>query len=91
MSITSSSPEAEAVDVLAVERRHERLVDPAHDRVGGLVGLVLGLAHPLGDGGVVRALGEHLGEQPGADDEVLGRLGEEVVERGVDRAEAESH
>ena len=37
----------EAVDVLAIERRDERRVDPAHDRVSGLVAVVLGLAHAL--------------------------------------------
>ena len=52
---------------------------------------VLGLAHPAGDVVVVGALGEHLGEQRGAGHEVLGRLGEEVVERGVDRAESQTH
>ena len=60
-------------------------------RVGGLVRVVLGLPHPTGDVGVVGAVGEHLGEQPGAGDEVLCGLGEEVVERGVDGAESESH
>ena len=52
---------------------------------------VLGLAHPLRDVLAVGAVAEHLGEQPGAVDEVLGRLGEQVVERGVGRAEAQSH
>ena len=40
-SITSSSDDAEPVDVLAVERRDERLVQLAHDRVGRLVAGVL--------------------------------------------------
>ena len=44
-----------------------------------------------GDVVVVGAVGEHLGEQRGTDDEVLGCLGEEVVERGVDRAESQTH
>ncbi len=57
----------------------------------GLVGLVLGLAHPGGDVVVDRGLAEHLGEQRGADDEVLGLFAEEVVERRVDRAETQCH
>ena len=44
-----------------------------------------------GDVGVVGALGEHLGEQLGADHQVLCRLGEEVVERRVDRPESQTH
>ena len=51
------------------------------DRVGRLVGGVLGLAHPLGDVLAVGAVAEHLGQQRGAVDEVAGRLGEQVVER----------
>ena len=43
-------------------------------RVRRLVGGVLGLAHPLGDVRPVAGVrGEHLGEQLGADDEVLRR------------------
>ena len=48
-------------------------------------------AHPGGDVVVDGGLAEHLGEQPGPDDEVLRRLGEEVVERRVDRAETQCH
>ena len=63
----------------------------ADDRVGGLVRGVLGLAHPLGDLGLGAAGRQHLAEELGADDEVVGRLGEEVVERAVDRAELQTH
>ena len=46
----------ERVDVLAVERRDERAVHPLDDRVGRLVGGVLGLAHPAGHVLVVGAV-----------------------------------
>ena len=39
----------------------------------------------------VAALGQHLGEQLRPADEVLGRLGEEIVERAVDGAELQTH
>ena len=51
----------------------------------------LGLAHLLGLGGAVGALGEHLRQQPRARDQVLGRLGEQGVERAVHRTDAEGH
>ena len=63
----------------------------ADQRVGRLVGGVLGLAHPARHVLVVGAVAEHLGEQRGTGHEVLGRLGEEVVERRVDRAESQTH
>ena len=59
--------------------------------MGRLVGLVLGIAHALCDVLTVVAVTEHLGEQRGAADEVLGRLGEEVVKRRVCRAKAQRH
>ena len=48
-SITSSRWIGEPVDVLTVERRHERRVDPAHDLVRDLVAVVLGLADPFAE------------------------------------------
>ena len=41
-------------------------VHPPDDRVGGLVGVVLGLAHPLRDVLAVGAVAEHLGQQAGS-------------------------
>ena len=84
-------PGAERVDVLAVERRHERAVDALDQCVSRLVGLVLGRPHPGRDILLVGGLGQHLREELGPDDEVLGRLGEEVVERRVERAKAQTH
>lgn len=57
----------------------------------GLVGLVLGLAHPAGHVLVVSRVAEHLGQQAGTRHEVLCGLGEEVVESRVDRAESQTH
>jgi len=40
---------------------------------------------------VVGAFGQHLGEQLGALDQMVGRLGEEVVEGGVNGSESQTH
>jgi hypothetical protein len=62
----------EVVDVLPVERRHERRVDRPHDLVGDLVTDVLGVAHPGGDAGALVGRGtEQLLEQLDAGDEVV--------------------
>ena len=66
-------------------------VHPADDRVRRLVGGVLGLPHPPGDVLVVGAFAEHLREQLGSEDQVLRLLGEEFVERSVDRSEFQTH
>ena len=44
------------------------------DLVGGLVGVVLGVAHPVGDVLAVGAVAEHLGQDSGAFDQVGRRL-----------------
>ncbi len=38
-----------------------------------------------------RAVGQHLAEELGSDDEVIGGFAEQVVERAVDRAELQTH
>ena len=83
---------SQRVDVVPVERRDERLVEPTHDRVGGVVRLVLGVGDALADllaGGTVGP--EHLPEEVRAGDEVDRLGGEEVEERGVARGEAQAH
>ncbi len=84
-------PRGQAVDVLPVERRDEGAVDPPDDVVGGLVGGVLGVAHPLRDGLAVVTVAQHLGEQLGAVDQVAGGRGQQVVERRVRGTEAQRH
>ena len=82
---------AEGVDVLAVEGRDEGRVDLLDDLVGGLVCSVLRVAHPSRDVLAIGCVAEHLGEQRDTTDEVVGGLGEQVVERRVDRADSETH
>ena len=82
----------EHVDVVAVERRDEGLVEAPHDRVRRVVGRVLGVRDALADllaGGAVRP--ERLTEEVGPGHEVLRRFGEEVEVRGVARGEAQAH
>jgi hypothetical protein len=59
--------------------------------VGGLVRIVLGLAHLLRDRVLVAALIEHLRQETGTVHEVRSRFGEQVVERGLKWSDAESH
>jgi hypothetical protein len=70
-------------DVLAVDRRDERRVQPLVDVMGDAVALLLAdhdVARQVGAVGVVR---EHLVEQVGAADDVGGRFLEEVEEHAV--------
>jgi nitrogen-specific signal transduction histidine kinase len=69
------------VDVLAVERRDEGLVDLTDHVVRDVVGQVLLLAHPLGDRLPVSAVDHHLRQQRRAVHQLVRGLAEEVVER----------
>ena len=83
---------SEPIDVLAVERGDERRVDSPDDRVGRLVAVVLGLAHPLGRGRAVSVSSCSISASRSAPViRLLRRLGEEVEERLIRRLEAEAH
>ena len=74
-------------DVLAVDRRHERLVDPLDDVVRDPVAVLLADEDVADEIGLVRVVGQHLLEQPGRADDVARRLLEEVEELPVARDE----
>jgi hypothetical protein len=70
----------EAVDVFAVERSNESLIEFGEDGVGDFVALMLDRFYGLylfGNAGVVR---EHLLKSFGSDDDVFGLFGEKVEE-----------
>src|SRR5699024_8348196 len=82
----------QVVDVIAVERGDERLVQPPHDRVRAVVGVVLGLLELLRVRGPLGRRGaDQLGEQVRPGDQVTGRGGQQVEERHVAWGQAETH
>src|SRR5699024_6430063 len=82
----------QVVDVIAVERGDERLVQPPHDRVRAVVGVVLGLLELLRERGPLGRRGaDQLGEQVRPGDQVTGRGGQQVEERHVAWGQAETH
>ena len=73
----------EPQDVLAVDRRDERRVQPLVDVVGDPVALLLADHDVPREVGPVGVVGEHLVQQVGAADDVGGRLLEQVEEHAV--------
>ena len=82
----------EGVDVLPVERRHERRVEAAHDRPGELVAAVLEGDHGV-DRRVTAGAGglQQLAEPAAALDDVRRGVVEEVEEPVVGREQSEPH
>ena len=74
-------------DVLAVDRRHERLVDPLDDVVRDPVAVLLADEDLADQVGLVGIVGEHLLEQAGRAHDVARGLLEEVEELPVARDE----
>ena len=79
----SSSAEVSCEDVLAVDRRDERRVQPLDDVVGDPVAVLLADHDVAGEVGALGVLPEHLVEEVGGLDGVGGRLLEEVEELAV--------
>src|SRR3954466_1002319 len=77
----------ELEDVLAVDRRDERRVQLVMDVVGDPVALLLADHDVARDVGSLREVSEHLIEEVGAANDVLGRLLEQVEELPVAGAE----
>jgi hypothetical protein len=80
----------QSVDVLAVERRHERGVEPLQDRAHHLVTLVLAGGDLLVQRRVGRAV-EQVAQPSGAIDDIGGRLVEQREEGVVGGNETEAH
>src|SRR5581483_1992980 len=78
----------EPVEILAVERRHERAVEQGDQLVGEPVALVLSLLDPDGEVLAVGELGEQLDEQAAHLDGVRGRLAVELEELRLLRNES---
>ena len=80
----------QGVDVLAIERRDERRLQPVADVVADLVAAMLGRAD-LGRASLGLVVGpEHRLEEPGAAEDVRGVLDEQVEEPHVARDQAET-
>src|SRR3954471_20906157 len=71
------------VDVLAVDRRDEHLVEAADDVVRDAVALLLADQDVAGEGGVLGVAAQHLVEQVGGAQDVAGGLLEEVEELAI--------
>ncbi len=77
----------EAVDVVAIDRRDEGLVQPRDHRVGDLVALVLDLLDPLGALVEIGRVLDHVQKGPAPLDRLLSLLLEVGEERRVVREE----
>src|SRR3954447_18994873 len=73
-------PGGQLDDVLALDRRDERLIEPADDVVGDAIALVLAHEDVPGPLARLRVVAQHLVEQVGRANVVRGRLLEEVEE-----------
>src|SRR5258708_3671492 len=67
------------------------MIEPPHDRVGGLVARVLAGANLLRDTFTIGVFAEEFHEQPGTGDQVVRRVGEHVVEAVLTGCETQSH
>ncbi len=85
-------PDREPVDVLPVERGHERGVQALHDRLHDVVAAVFDRPDPLGDRFPLPARrGHQLAQQTDPGHHVVRRVGEQLVEHIVPGGEAQSH
>ena len=82
-SMMSSRSLTSSQDVLAVDRRDERRVQPLVDVVGDPVALLLADHDVARQVRAVGIVGEHLVEEVGAADDVRGRLLEQIEEHAV--------
>ena len=77
----------EPVDVFAIDRGDEGLIEPLDDVVGDPVTLLLGLQHVAGKSGLVGPDPHHLVEELGSANRVLPGLAEKVEEGAIPREE----